>query len=73
MNITNVIGTMVAVLLLASFIPDIITEFNTAENTTGADASLSTGFDIAQIVLGLAAGLIVLRMVGFNITGRGRR
>ena len=68
MDIRRVILGSIAVLLLASFIPDIITEFNTAENTTGADASLSTGLGIAQIILGISTGLIVLDMVGIKIT-----
>ena len=71
LSIGVAIQALIVILLVASFIPDIITNFNEAENTTGADASLSTGFDIAQIILGVATGFIALRMIGINVTGGG--
>ena len=69
MDIRKVLIGSIAVLLLASFIPDIITNFNDAETTPGADPGLSTGLGIAQIILGIATGIIVLDMVGLKITG----
>lgn len=69
MDIRKVVLGAIGILLLASFMPDIITSFNTAENTTGASTSLSTGLNIAQIALGIAAAVIVLNLAGIDITG----
>lgn len=69
MNIGKVILGSIAVLLLASFMPDIISSFNTAEETTGAATGLSTGLNVAQIALGIAAAIVILDMAGINIVG----
>lgn len=69
MEIRKVILGAIAVLLLASFMPDIIASFNTAENTTGAATGLSTGLNIAQIALGIAAAIVILDMAGINLAG----
>lgn len=71
MSVGKVIGLGLAVLLLASFIPSIVSKFNDAENATGASADLGTGLDLAQLLIGIVIVIIMLKQAGINVGGLG--